>query len=178
ARARDAAEQAGHRGRLRARARPRRGPVGARGAAPPRTGIEHAGARAGHGDHDRARPLLSITLARRAHRGPRARPRGWLVREPDAVALRAGDPSARMRAPITIIPPPASEKALLVAHAGHSGHTVELSLDELALLADTARARVVDRLVQRRGTVHPATFIGKGKLEELKELAGERGAEL
>jgi len=83
-----------------------------------------------------------------------------------------------MRAPISIIPPPASERALLVAHAGHSGSVVERSLDELALLADTAGARVVDRLVQRRGTVHPATFIGKGKLEELKALADERKAEM
>ena len=33
-------------------------------------------------------------------------------------------------------------------------------------------------LVQRRGTIHPATFLGKGKVEELKELVERRDAEL
>ena len=46
----------------------------------------------------------------------------------------------------------------------------EASLDELALLVDTAGADVVDRIVQRRQSPDPATFIGKGKVEELREL--------
>jgi len=37
---------------------------------------------------------------------------------------------------------------------------------------------VADVLVQRRGTIHPATFLGKGKVEELKELVERRDAEL
>jgi len=59
---------------------------------------------------------------------------------------------------------------LLVGHSARDrdGETAG-SLDELELLADTAGARVSDRIVQRRGTVHPATFIGKGKLAEVKE---------
>ena len=46
----------------------------------------------------------------------------------------------------------------------------EASLAELALLVDTAGADVVDRIVQRRQSPDPATFLGKGKVEELREL--------
>jgi GTP-binding protein HflX len=47
----------------------------------------------------------------------------------------------------------------------------EAHLDELALLVDTAGADVVARIVQRRDSPDPATFIGKGKAEELRELS-------
>jgi GTPase len=47
---------------------------------------------------------------------------------------------------------------------------VELSLDELDLLVDTAGADVVDRVVQRRSSPDPATYIGKGKAQELAAL--------
>jgi GTP-binding protein HflX len=47
---------------------------------------------------------------------------------------------------------------------------VERSLDELGLLVDTAGADVVDRVVQRRATPDPATYIGKGKATELRDL--------
>ncbi|MGA7420882.1 MAG: GTPase HflX, partial [Acidimicrobiales bacterium] len=40
-------------------------------------------------------------------------------------------------------------------------------LDELALLVDTAGADVVERTVQRRDRPDPATYVGKGKAEEL-----------
>ena len=74
--------------------------------------------------------------------------------------------------------PPVSERALLVAHASRGGPAFERSLDELALLADTAGARVVGRVTQRRGTVHPATFIGRGKVDELKERVATSGADM
>jgi GTP-binding protein HflX len=74
--------------------------------------------------------------------------------------------------------PPRSERALLVGHAGRDGADLPRSLDELRRLADTAGARVLGELVQRRGAVHPPTFLGKGKLAELKELAEEREADL
>src|SRR3954470_21345776 len=45
----------------------------------------------------------------------------------------------------------------------------ELHLDELAQLVDTAGADVVGRVLQRRDTPDPATYIGKGKVEELRE---------
>ena len=43
----------------------------------------------------------------------------------------------------------------------------EAGLDELALLVDTAGADVMERIVQRRSTPDPATYLGKGKAEEL-----------
>lgn len=50
------------------------------------------------------------------------------------------------------------------------------SLDELAELAKTAGAEVAGRLSQVRENIHPATYIGKGKLLELKELLWETDA--
>jgi len=47
----------------------------------------------------------------------------------------------------------------------------EAGLDELELLVDTAGADVVERVVQRRKTPDPATFIGKGKATELRDTA-------
>ena len=44
----------------------------------------------------------------------------------------------------------------------------ESSLDELALLADTAGARVVGRTVQKLERIHPGHYVGKGKLAEVK----------
>jgi GTPase len=48
---------------------------------------------------------------------------------------------------------------------------VEEDLDELALLVATAGADVVARVLQRRAEPDPAMFIGKGKAEELHEIA-------
>jgi len=49
--------------------------------------------------------------------------------------------------------------------------TTESSLDELAALVDTAGADEADRVVQRRDTPDPATFVGKGKAHELREIS-------
>jgi GTP-binding protein HflX len=81
--------------------------------------------------------------------------------------------------------PPRNERAVLVGHArgtraesrAERAH-LERSLDELGLLADTAGAIVADTLVQRRGEIHPGTFLGKGKVQELKELVSRRDAEM
>jgi GTPase len=48
---------------------------------------------------------------------------------------------------------------------------VDASLDELAQLVDTAGADVVARVVQRRQTPDPATFVGKGKVDEIREIS-------
>jgi len=66
-----------------------------------------------------------------------------------------------------------AERAVLVAlHTqGTTSHEVAASLDELELLADTAGAASVGRVVQRRGEPDVATFIGRGKVDELKDLA-------
>lgn len=50
---------------------------------------------------------------------------------------------------------------------------VDQSLDELALLVDTAGADVVARVVQRRDNPDPATFVGSGKAEEIRDISYE-----
>ena len=50
---------------------------------------------------------------------------------------------------------------------------MEWSLDELEALADTAGAEALDRVTQRRDSPDPATYIGKGKVEEIRVLAEE-----
>ena len=54
---------------------------------------------------------------------------------------------------------------------------VAASLDELERLLDTAGALVVHRVAQRRQHPDPATFVGDGKVDELRELAIEHGAD-
>ena len=46
---------------------------------------------------------------------------------------------------------------------------IDESLDELALLADTAGIKVVGRAVQHLNNIDPATYIGSGKAEEIRE---------
>ena len=58
-----------------------------------------------------------------------------------------------------------------VTLAGGDPAETEASLDELALLVDTAGADAVERLVQRRSSPDPATYIGSGKVAEVRELA-------
>jgi GTP-binding protein HflX len=53
---------------------------------------------------------------------------------------------------------------------GSDDEQTEASLEELALLVDTAGADVVDRLVQRRDAPDHTWYIGKGKAEELRQL--------
>jgi GTP-binding protein HflX len=53
---------------------------------------------------------------------------------------------------------------------GHTDAETEASLDELALLIDTAGADEAGRMVQRRDTPDHTWFIGKGKVDELKDL--------
>jgi GTP-binding protein HflX len=74
--------------------------------------------------------------------------------------------------------PPRAERAVLVGHAGRNGTELGRSLEELALLADTAGAQVLERIEQRRGVIHPATFIGKGKVEEVKDRVAARDADM
>jgi len=55
---------------------------------------------------------------------------------------------------------------------------LEDSLNELELLADTAGAHVTDRMVQSLSHVNAATYVGKGKVEELKALVSRRTTDL
>lgn len=68
------------------------------------------------------------------------------------------------------------ERVILVGVDTEGGETAERSLDELAELAATAGAEVTGRLIQTRECAHPATYIGRGKLIELKELLWETEA--
>ena len=73
----------------------------------------------------------------------------------------------------------AGERALLVGLAlgQRQRARAESSLEELALLARSAGARVVGSLVQQRGRRDPATLIGGGKVEEVKRLSDELEAD-
>ncbi|MCB1270401.1 MAG: GTPase HflX [Microthrixaceae bacterium] len=53
----------------------------------------------------------------------------------------------------------------------HDAEAVEASLDELSLLVDTAGADEGGRIVQRRRSPDPATFVGQGKVEEIHALS-------
>lgn len=56
------------------------------------------------------------------------------------------------------------------------GNVTEQSLDELEDLAATAGALSVARIIQNREAVHPGTYVGKGKIEEIKEAIYEYDA--
>lgn len=52
------------------------------------------------------------------------------------------------------------------------------SLNELTLLAETAGVKVIGQITQRLERPNPKTFIGSGKVEEVKAIVGETGANL
>ncbi|UGY94007.1 GTPase HflX [Streptomyces gobiensis] len=58
-----------------------------------------------------------------------------------------------------------------------SAQDAENSLAELAALAETAGALVLDGVIQRRDKPDPATYIGSGKAEELRDIVLETGAD-
>lgn len=69
------------------------------------------------------------------------------------------------------------EKVILVGVDTGGEESEEASLDELAELAKTAGAQVAGRLIQARENIHPGTYIGKGKMLELKDLIWETEAD-
>lgn len=58
-----------------------------------------------------------------------------------------------------------------------SAEDADHSMVELKLLAETAGAEVLDALVQRRAQADPATFIGRGKVDEVREVVVATGAD-
>src|SRR5881296_280256 len=52
------------------------------------------------------------------------------------------------------------------------------ALDELRELATSAGARIIDEVIQRRDRPDPATFIGKGKVQELREQIVDEGVDV
>ena len=73
-----------------------------------------------------------------------------------------------------------AERAILVGvlPPGRLSWEEEELMDELAALVRTAGGEVVGQVIQRRRRPDPATFVGKGKVEELAALARELGAEV
>jgi GTP-binding protein HflX len=76
--------------------------------------------------------------------------------------------------------PQPRERAVLVGLALRRSkrHEADQSLDELAGLADAAGADVVLTMIQERLTPDPATFIGRGKLDELADECGRVAADV
>ena len=62
------------------------------------------------------------------------------------------------------------DRVILIGVQADRGDDMEESLDELGELAATAGAAVAGRIIQNREAVHPGTYIGKGKIEEVKGL--------
>ena len=69
------------------------------------------------------------------------------------------------------------EKVILVAAATEEIEKAERSLDELGELVKTAGAEVCGRMIQARDMIHTGTYIGSGKLDELKWLVWEKEAD-
>jgi len=62
------------------------------------------------------------------------------------------------------------ERVILVGVCVSDGDDTEVSLKELAELVKTAGAETVETVIQNRESVHPGTYIGKGKIEEIGML--------
>jgi GTP-binding protein HflX len=68
------------------------------------------------------------------------------------------------------------ERFILVGVASSDSDDTVRSLDELEELAATAGAVTVGKIIQNRESIHPGTYIGKGKIEEVRELALQNDA--
>ena len=71
------------------------------------------------------------------------------------------------------------EKVILVGcQTDDDDSRFQYSMEELESLTDTAQGKTVAALVQKRERIHPATYIGKGKVEELRALVDELEADI
>ena len=68
------------------------------------------------------------------------------------------------------------EKVILVGISEQDGDDAEDSLAELAELVKTAGAVVVGTLIQKRESIHPGTYVGTGKVDEIAQLLAVTGA--
>jgi len=62
------------------------------------------------------------------------------------------------------------ERVILVGVCVSDGDDTEVSLKELAELVKTAGAETVEVMIQNRESVHPGTYVGKGKIEEIATM--------
>lgn len=70
----------------------------------------------------------------------------------------------------------AEEKVVLVGVSEQEGDDAEDSVAELAELVKTAGAAVVGTLIQKRELIHPGTYVGTGKVQEIAEMIESLGA--
>ena len=68
------------------------------------------------------------------------------------------------------------EKVILVAVSENDNDDTEESVDELMELVETAGAITAGRVIQNRESIHPGTYIGKGKIDEIRILIEQLGA--
>lgn len=68
------------------------------------------------------------------------------------------------------------ERVILIAASVSDEDDTEASVEELEELVKTAGAVTVDKIIQKRERVHPGTYLGKGKLEEVRERIWELNA--
>ena len=68
------------------------------------------------------------------------------------------------------------ERVILVSVEENPQDDTQACLDELEELAKTAGAVVAGQMIQKREKIHPGTYIGKGKIQELIEYIEECGA--
>ncbi len=68
------------------------------------------------------------------------------------------------------------ERVILVGVQQADGDDTEESVKELGELAKTAGAQVVGTVIQNRERIHPGTYIGKGKLDEVRMMLWETDA--
>ncbi|USK46307.1 GTPase HflX [Cytobacillus oceanisediminis] len=74
---------------------------------------------------------------------------------------------------------PDYEKVILVGcHTDEDDQRFEYSMEELESLTETANGKVLASITQKRERVHPSTYIGKGKVEELTALQEEMEADI
>lgn len=73
----------------------------------------------------------------------------------------------------TVVPVPNIQRAVLLAADTGDGWSSAQSLAELSRLAGTAEVEVVGEVVQRLDSPQPHTYLGKGKIRELREQKGE-----
>ena len=68
------------------------------------------------------------------------------------------------------------ERVILFAASTNDSDDTEESVEELKELVKTAGAETVGTVIQNRENIHPGTYLGKGKIQELKEMVWESGA--
>ncbi len=78
----------------------------------------------------------------------------------------------------TVVSSSVRERALILCGGKGKDYDPEESLSEMEALADTAGAEVVGWVTQKLFEINSAFYIGRGKVEEVRRIAGELGADL